>query len=271
MIRRLKIIGEAVKGLPAELRDKYPDTPWSDIAGARDIMTHEYFRVDLELAWQNGPGGHRSPRDRSSTHSRRAVPGRRRCGLTGGWSCRRARRSGTVLAAIRCAPPAPAGGARHAAIWRWRQRRLSLASATRRLVTQCRRARRSSTPVRQTASGAHPYRVELSTCASAPSSLLPSRCRCWSCSVSSSSTSAQTVALWHPHTRRATVGGSSGKLTIERQPTGLAAQCVSGSSAPGRATSFEPAPGFHVRAEQGRGLRSEQRMKLSARGGRVIR
>jgi len=52
VIRRLEIIGEAVKGLPEELRAKYPDTPWSDIAGARDIMIHEYFRVDLELAWQ---------------------------------------------------------------------------------------------------------------------------------------------------------------------------------------------------------------------------
>jgi uncharacterized protein with HEPN domain len=52
VVRRLEIIGEAVKGLPGELRAKYPDIPWSDIAGARDIMIHEYFRVDLELAWE---------------------------------------------------------------------------------------------------------------------------------------------------------------------------------------------------------------------------
>ena len=52
VIRRLEIIGEAVKGLPQALRDAHPDTPWSDIAGSRDIMIHEYFRVDLELAWQ---------------------------------------------------------------------------------------------------------------------------------------------------------------------------------------------------------------------------
>jgi uncharacterized protein with HEPN domain len=52
VIRRLEIIGEAVKGLPEELRAAYPDTPWSEIAGARDIMIHEYFRVDLELAWE---------------------------------------------------------------------------------------------------------------------------------------------------------------------------------------------------------------------------
>jgi uncharacterized protein with HEPN domain len=52
VIRRLEIIGEAVKGLPVELLEKYPDTPWRDIAGARDVMIHEYFRVDLELAWE---------------------------------------------------------------------------------------------------------------------------------------------------------------------------------------------------------------------------
>ena len=57
MVRRLEIIGEAAKGLPEDLRAKYPDVPWRDIAGARDIMIHEYFRVDLRsdpsvLSWE---------------------------------------------------------------------------------------------------------------------------------------------------------------------------------------------------------------------------
>jgi uncharacterized protein with HEPN domain len=51
VFRRLEIIGEAVKGLPHEVRNRYPEIPWSDIAGARDVLVHEYFRVDLELAW----------------------------------------------------------------------------------------------------------------------------------------------------------------------------------------------------------------------------
>jgi len=50
--RRLEVIGEATKKLPLELRDQYPLVPWRDIAGARDILVHEYFRIDLELAWQ---------------------------------------------------------------------------------------------------------------------------------------------------------------------------------------------------------------------------
>ena len=51
VIRRLEIIGEAVKGIPDDLRAKHPSVPWRDIAGARDVLIHEYFRVDLEMAW----------------------------------------------------------------------------------------------------------------------------------------------------------------------------------------------------------------------------
>ena len=52
VIRRLEMIGEAVKGLPNELRDRHSSVPWRQIAGARDVLIHEYFRVDLELTWQ---------------------------------------------------------------------------------------------------------------------------------------------------------------------------------------------------------------------------
>lgn len=49
--RRLEIIGEAAKGIPEGLRSKYPSIPWRDITGARDVLVHEYFRIDLEMAW----------------------------------------------------------------------------------------------------------------------------------------------------------------------------------------------------------------------------
>lgn len=52
VVRRLSVIGEAVKGLPEAFRAQYPEVPWRSIAGARDILVHEYFRVDLELAWE---------------------------------------------------------------------------------------------------------------------------------------------------------------------------------------------------------------------------
>lgn len=52
IVRRLVVMGEAVKGLPESFRARYPEVPWRSVAGARDVLVHEYFRVDLELAWE---------------------------------------------------------------------------------------------------------------------------------------------------------------------------------------------------------------------------
>lgn len=51
VIRRLEIIGEAVKRLPNIIREQRPDVPWKRIAGMRDILIHEYFLVDLHATW----------------------------------------------------------------------------------------------------------------------------------------------------------------------------------------------------------------------------
>ena len=46
------IIGEATKRISAELKLQYPDVPWREMAGLRDILAHQYDRVDLETVWE---------------------------------------------------------------------------------------------------------------------------------------------------------------------------------------------------------------------------
>lgn len=41
------VIGEAVKHLAPETRESAPEIPWTDIAGLRDLIAHEYFRIDI--------------------------------------------------------------------------------------------------------------------------------------------------------------------------------------------------------------------------------
>ncbi len=51
VIRNLEIIGEAVKNLSREFREKYSNVDWKKIAGMRDKLIHFYFGVNLELVW----------------------------------------------------------------------------------------------------------------------------------------------------------------------------------------------------------------------------
>ncbi len=52
VIRSLEVMGEAVKKIPSEIRDKYHEIPWKYIAGMRDKLIHEYHGVDLEIVWE---------------------------------------------------------------------------------------------------------------------------------------------------------------------------------------------------------------------------
>jgi len=50
--KALENIGEAVKQIPAAVRQKYPDVPWKDMAGMRDVLVHDYFGVDAAIVWK---------------------------------------------------------------------------------------------------------------------------------------------------------------------------------------------------------------------------
>ncbi len=51
VMRKLEIIGEAVKNLPDSLKNENPEIPWKEIAGTRDVLIHEYFGVDVDIVW----------------------------------------------------------------------------------------------------------------------------------------------------------------------------------------------------------------------------
>jgi len=52
VIRRVEIIGEAVKNLPNDVKETHTNIPWKNITGMRDILIHQYFGVDLSLTWK---------------------------------------------------------------------------------------------------------------------------------------------------------------------------------------------------------------------------
>lgn len=51
VIRNFEVIGEATKRLSLQTKEKYSEIPWRRIAGLRDVLIHDYLRVDLEEVW----------------------------------------------------------------------------------------------------------------------------------------------------------------------------------------------------------------------------
>ncbi len=52
VIRNLEVIGEATKRLSGQVRQSYPDVPWKQMAGMRDVLIHDYLRINLKRVWQ---------------------------------------------------------------------------------------------------------------------------------------------------------------------------------------------------------------------------
>lgn len=49
ILRNLAVIGEAVRALPDSATSELGDIPWASIAGLRNVVVHEYFRVEPAL------------------------------------------------------------------------------------------------------------------------------------------------------------------------------------------------------------------------------
>lgn len=49
--RLIELPGEAAKHVSPDVRQQYPEIPWSNIIGMRNILVHEYFRIEQETIW----------------------------------------------------------------------------------------------------------------------------------------------------------------------------------------------------------------------------
>lgn len=52
ILYNLIVIGEAANKVSGEFREQYPAIPWSSIIGTRNIVTHGYDHVKLEIVWK---------------------------------------------------------------------------------------------------------------------------------------------------------------------------------------------------------------------------
>jgi len=52
VIRRIEIIGESAKNISEDTREKYPYIRWREIAGMRNVVIHQYFRITIGLIWR---------------------------------------------------------------------------------------------------------------------------------------------------------------------------------------------------------------------------
>jgi uncharacterized protein with HEPN domain len=55
VIMQIQVIGELSKKVPEEIKSKI-DVPWKEIAGLRDMVSHDYFSLDIEAIWNTATG-----------------------------------------------------------------------------------------------------------------------------------------------------------------------------------------------------------------------
>ena len=50
--RALEIVGEAAAHIPDDLKERYPDVPWPQMVGMRNVLIHGYSGVSKAVLWR---------------------------------------------------------------------------------------------------------------------------------------------------------------------------------------------------------------------------
>lgn len=52
VIRNFEVMGEASKNITKSFQEQFPQLPWTQMKGMRNILIHDYMKVDLEAVWE---------------------------------------------------------------------------------------------------------------------------------------------------------------------------------------------------------------------------
>lgn len=50
--RGIEIIGEAAYMITKELKSQYPEIPWRDVMGLRQVIVHGYYKINPDIIWE---------------------------------------------------------------------------------------------------------------------------------------------------------------------------------------------------------------------------
>jgi uncharacterized protein with HEPN domain len=50
--RQLEILGEAARRVSSQFREAHPEVPWREIVGLRNVISHEYDRVNYDAIYR---------------------------------------------------------------------------------------------------------------------------------------------------------------------------------------------------------------------------
>ncbi len=51
ILHTLEVAGEATTGIPDSFAIQHPEVPWRGMKDFRNVIAHQYFRVNIELVW----------------------------------------------------------------------------------------------------------------------------------------------------------------------------------------------------------------------------